>query len=365
MILEEQPLIYREEPSMGGGAPQTPPPESPNHLIKRQRRQISRVGFAGALFLILPLLAQILFMSLFSLLENLTGRSLDMFDANGLLALSSISMYLVAFPLSAAVLCRVPRCGWPEQEKWGIGRLLICLVLGSGLGFAGSLLAQAAEAMGAESAGAEEFTELIMETSLWMNLLFTVIIGPVVEELFYRKLVLDRLLGFGQLTAVLISALMFALAHGNFSQFFYAFALGLVWGYVYAKTGKIRYTITLHMVFNFFGSVLVLEFTKLMENGFQLSPFLRQLLGEGAELLEVFLLVLGKAMGSMFIFMYGLLVLGCFVATGVLFFTMRRRIRFTTGKWPIQKGRRFRTVILNGGMITYLILCAVLFWWNS
>ena len=65
-----------------------------------------------------------------------------------------------------------------------------------------------------------ELDQLIRNSSLWVNLLTTVIMAPVVEELFFRKLVMDRLLGYGQKTAIIISGIMFGMAHGNFSQFF-------------------------------------------------------------------------------------------------------------------------------------------------
>ena len=40
---------------------------------------------------------------------------------------------------------------------------------------------------------------------------------------------MDRLLGYGQKTAIIISGIMFGMAHGNFSQFFYAFGIGILW----------------------------------------------------------------------------------------------------------------------------------------
>lgn len=55
---------------------------------------------------------------------------------------------------------------------------------------------------------------------------------------------------------------MFGMAHGNFSQFFYAFGIGILWAYVYAKTGKVRYTIGFHMLFNLLGGVITVELSK-------------------------------------------------------------------------------------------------------
>lgn len=92
-------------------------------------------------------------------------------------------------------------------------------------------------------------------TPLGVMALCTVILAPIAEELFFRKVVIDRLRKYGDIPAILLSAAIFGLAHGNFSQFFYAFLLGLVFGAVYCMTGRLRYGIALHMGLNFFGSV--------------------------------------------------------------------------------------------------------------
>ena len=42
------------------------------------------------------------------------------------------------------------------------------------------------------------------------------------------------------------------------NQFVYAFTIGAVFAYVYSKTGKIHYTILMHMLINFLGSVVSL-----------------------------------------------------------------------------------------------------------
>lgn len=83
----------------------------------------------------------------------------------------------------------------------------------------------------------------------------TVLLAPIAEELFFRKVLINRLRKYGDLPAILVSAAIFGLSHGNFSQFFYAFLLGLVFGAVYCSTGRLRYGIGLHMGINFFGSV--------------------------------------------------------------------------------------------------------------
>ena len=96
--------------------------------------------------------------------------------------------------------------------------------------------------------------DTVSSVSLWAVFLFMVILAPIFEEIFFRKVVIDRLRRYGDLPAIIISGLVFGLIHGNFSQFFYAALLGMVFGAIYVHTGKLGYTIFLHMLINFMGS---------------------------------------------------------------------------------------------------------------
>lgn len=83
--------------------------------------------------------------------------------------------------------------------------------------------------------------------------LYLVMVGlmaPVMEELIFRKLLLDRLRPFGDRWAILISGVAFGLFHMNLYQFFYATALGFIFGGIALKTGKIWHTMALHAIIN-------------------------------------------------------------------------------------------------------------------
>ena len=93
-------------------------------------------------------------------------------------------------------------------------------------------------------------------TNIWIYSVSAVILAPIVEELFFRKLLISRMERHGEKAAILLSGLIFGIFHGNFSQFFYAFALGIVLGYIYIRTRKIGITIAIHMLVNLLGGVL-------------------------------------------------------------------------------------------------------------
>ena len=81
--------------------------------------------------------------------------------------------------------------------------------------------------------------------------LAVVVLGPIAEELALRGVSLgyaSRALPFW--AANLLQAGLFGLMHLNLVQGLYAFALGLVLGYVYHKCGNIIIPCILHMLYN-------------------------------------------------------------------------------------------------------------------
>lgn len=80
------------------------------------------------------------------------------------------------------------------------------------------------------------------------------VLGPVVEEAVFRESLLGELL-LQKVTpwkAILISALLFGLIHGNPAQIPAACIIGLLLGVVYWKTGNIVLPILLHIANNLF-----------------------------------------------------------------------------------------------------------------
>jgi membrane protease YdiL (CAAX protease family) len=95
------------------------------------------------------------------------------------------------------------------------------------------------------------------DMSAGMMFLFMVLIAPICEELIFRRILFRRLLPMGENFAILMSALAFSLFHCNLFQAVYAFAIGVLFGCIIVKTGRLRYTVALHMILNFLGSVVV------------------------------------------------------------------------------------------------------------
>ena len=107
-----------------------------------------------------------------------------------------------------------------------------------------------------KSAELEQISSIVSTGNI-IGIMIPVLFAPVLEELVFRKMILDRTKGYGETTAIIFSALSFGLFHQNLTQFMYAFAVGLFLGYVYCKTGKVIVTIIMHMLLNGFSSVIM------------------------------------------------------------------------------------------------------------
>lgn len=88
-------------------------------------------------------------------------------------------------------------------------------------------------------------------SSIWLELLGSAIITPILEELLHRGVVYGRLRRMMRMwPAVIVSALVFAALHFNIVQFTYAFLLGIVFALFVEKTGHIYPAILAHIVAN-------------------------------------------------------------------------------------------------------------------
>ena len=81
------------------------------------------------------------------------------------------------------------------------------------------------------------------------------IIPPVVEELLFRGAICKSLTVYGKTTAVVISAVLFALMHTNAEQLIYTLVAGVFLGIIYVETKSIIFPILLHFVNNTFSAV--------------------------------------------------------------------------------------------------------------
>lgn len=91
------------------------------------------------------------------------------------------------------------------------------------------------------------------------------IIAPIFEELIYRGVILKSLEKYGRFFAILTSAILFGLAHGNFYQTPHTIIIGVFWGYL-ATEYSIKLSILLHIVNNVWAKFSDNIFTNMSSN---------------------------------------------------------------------------------------------------
>lgn len=281
-----------------------------------------RMLISTAIIFLLQIGAQKLALSLFpQWQENLTI----------LLAVTMVPLYVLGFPIAFALM-RNKNVPAIEKHPMRPGQLVIAFLISYGLMISGNIIGLLFTAgIGLIKGSAVENTLLNIITGgpIWVTAIFTVLCAPVFEEYLFRKLICDKVIKYGEGCAIVVSGLLFGLFHMNFNQFFYAFFLGCFFAFLYVKTGNLKYTILLHMAINFFGSVL----GGILLTMDQTKPYLIIISG-----------------------LYSLCVLGMGIAGVVLFFVNRRKMALKPGEIVIEKGNRFRTVILNVGMLLFCLI---------
>ncbi len=221
--------------------------------LRQEKKYCARLGWALVLTVGCSLVWQVFLMAV-----ALAGRLNSGVALYYLLTL--VGYYILALPLAFRV-CRIMPAP-PMTQRSLTPRLMgRWFAIGIALMWIGSLVGTALNDLVYRNAGLQP-VDMVTETfdmlPLSVVLLGACILGPVCEELLFRGLLAGRLARYGQKPAALVSALLFGLYHANVSQFFYAFALGLLLAYAYFYTGSLKAPILLHMLFNFYGSAVVL-----------------------------------------------------------------------------------------------------------
>ena len=99
--------------------------------------------------------------------------------------------------------------------------------------------------------------EMATEGPLWITLISVSVFAPLFEEWLCRGLVLRGMLQkLTPFNAIMVSAAFFAVLHMNPWQAIPAFILGLLFGYVYYKTGSLKLTMLMHCVNNTFAVLM-------------------------------------------------------------------------------------------------------------
>lgn len=293
--------------------------------VKVENKKVfNRIGFAIFVTMILVNVIQITFLGIIGAINQ------ELLSATWISYASiAISFYLIGFPVFYFMIKNLPEEEKRESRTLGFLEIIKICVMSYSVVYIVNLLTNLLMMLIAVFKGSEVTNPLVnmLEGSNWIwSLIFAGILSPIIEEMMFRGLMLNKLRRYGDKVTIITTAVLFGLFHGNFSQFFYAVALGMIFAYVTLKTGTIKYSIILHIVVNITGSVI-----------------LPLLIGDGSNLVAV---------GCV-----GLVLLAIVIVGLVLLIKNRKNISLLDGEIKIEKGAEFKTIWINVGMILYVAIC--------
>ena len=284
----------------------------------------SRVGLAAAVLGVVVNLAQMIIITIFNKVN-------PVFETNGWFRylLIAVSFYLIGFPICCLILKSIPDGQKREEENLTSGgfikfflisyfiMVLLNLFTTGFLWIVGNFK---------EADVVNPLESVLSNSSIWATIIFAGILSPIIEEVLFRGVMLNKLRTYGDKIAIITTALLFGLFHENFSQFFYAVGLGMIFAYVTLKTGTIKYSIGLHIMINMMGSVIGTQ-------------------------------VLNSTIATM---IFGIVVWVFVIAGLILFIKDFKKTSLLPGEVTIEKGHILSETWLNVGMIINLIISLAL-----
>lgn len=250
----------------------------------------------------------------------------------------SILGYLITIPMFLWLLRKLPG-GVPDdimvKKKLRVKKLLSLFVIAMGLGYVFNLVGVIINLIIAIAKGVN-FSTLnpimdVMQQITPIGGIYVALAAPVIEEFLFRGVILGKTKQYGEKTAILFSAVLFGLLHGNIAQTLYATFIGLILGYTAVKTGGIVYSCIIHMMINSY-SILITFGAKYI-TGYSFSVFLS-------------LLIISMAL--------------LFLVLAIIFLSINwRRTSYERGEILEAVGdkKMMRLVCLNPGVILFTLLC--------
>lgn len=324
--------------------PQAPYPFRPGRspyeqrLVQTAHRRYARAALALVVVMVIWLgLASVLSSAFYRVIYSGTG-----WGDVALYLITDIPLYGIALPCAVWMMSGIP---FVPVRRYRIGgaRYFQLLLMAFALMYVGSFIGSMLANLFAPAS--TDPLESVVGGNVWGDILFAVLLAPIMEEWFFRKQLIGRLRVYGEKTAILFSAAAFALFHTNLYQLFYAFGLGLLFGYVYARTSNLWITISMHMILNFNGAVLA-------------PGIIRMAGGAGSQIVGAdggFTSGIGAIAG-----LYSLVILAAVVAGVVLLIRDRKRFEFYPAPAQLPAGTGGSAAFGSPAMIAFIVLCCIL-----
>lgn len=224
----------------------------------------------------------LLYMIGMSMNEDMTPQKMQV--------LASAYWVVISFFIALIIILLILRKAEPvtkieKAEPLPFGPSILWAIGGIFLAFFAQMIAISIEtAIGIEPGS--ENTEAIIDiiTILPIVMIVSSILGPILEEIVFRKIIFGSLYNrFSFLLSALISSMLFAVAHMDWSHIILYTAMGITFSYLYWRTKRIIVPIISHVMMNTF-VVLVQyvfkdEIEKMIEKGDKIQGFIGGMFG--------------------------------------------------------------------------------------
>ncbi len=305
------------------------------------KRDFQRIGLALLLFAVVDIGSQYLIKWLLVSLREHLGLDL-IAPPWAQWVFSFAPIYFLAIPLTLLVLRSVP-ADRGISCKLGWKNFFLFLLMSFPLMYAGNLIGNLLSMLLSGGEAENHLAELTNSTSP-LKYLVMVFLAPLLEEYVFRKQLIDRTARYGEKTAVLFSAFAFGIFHMNLFQFFYAFALGALFAYIYLRTRRLRYSVILHMLINFHGAVV--------------APYLLSMISIGEDMQTIST----DSLGALLVLrLYSLLLIALCIAGLVILIVKARQFVFVPAPQELPREDRFKTVYCNIPIILFTLVCLAVF----
>ncbi len=220
------------------------------------RRAANCIGAAYAFIFVFTFLLQIALTVTVMVLGNRSGAFIAVYEdavMNSLLQVAvSVLMFIPMFLLAIKLAGRTPS-SVISIKKPKKGSFWLLVLVGIGVCQLGEVLASVFDSVLAGMGLAPDMpsTEYgTTPTGVIMAFLSIAVVPALVEEFALRGAVLGILKPFGQGFAIIVSAVVFGLMHGNLVQIPFAFLVGLALGYITIKSDSLWPAVTVHFLNN-------------------------------------------------------------------------------------------------------------------
>lgn len=261
-----------------------------------------------------------------------------------------VPLYVIGIPVGLWIMKKVP-CDHREPITLGGKNFFLFMLMCFPIMYGGNLIGTLLSSLLSGGNATNGIFDYAFDDNP-LKIVVMVILAPLLEEFLFRKQLIDRTARYGEKTAILFSALAFGLFHMNLYQFFYAFGLGLLFGYVYLRTHRLRYSVIMHMVINGLSSVVV----PLLLSRVGTDTFVQIAAGQYDE--AALLAILPDMVGFI---LYAIVLLSLSIAGLVVLIVKVPKLVYLPASEELPKRERFKFVYCNVGVILFTLFCITFF----